>query len=155
LLPLRGRLAIADGGDCGVAPHRKPELGAGAHERHARTQRQRQPQRVGLDRSARDDAVAERDGGKAALDLRRLHASLGEQPAGRRVRAPEDVRAEVEPHVAARLRADPAAEPFRRLEHDHVEAAEMPGGGKSGDPAADDDDVVGRVNRLGDHETLR
>ena len=44
--------------------------------------------------------------------------------------------------VAPRLGPDPAADAVGRLQHDHVAIAEIPGGGKAGDAAADDDHVV-------------
>ena len=60
----------------------------------------------------------------------------------------EQVRAVVEPVVAARVRAHAPAEPIARLQQQHVAMAQPPRGRQAGDPAADDHHIA----RHGDHD---
>ena len=103
---------------------------------------QRQTEGEELDGAVRDELAVERDGREPAGNRSGLDADLLDQAARSAARTGKDVRAEVEPVRAAALRTDAAAEPVARLEHDHVAIAQVPRGGKPGDPTANDDHVA-------------
>ena len=141
-LPLGGRLARSLARHRGVAPHREAKPNARPDESHTIAETQRQPEREELDRAARDELAVERHGREAAGNGPGLDADLVDQAPRGAARAGEHVRAEVEPVLAAALRADAAPEPLARLEQDDVAVAQLPGGRKAGDAAADDDHVA-------------
>ena len=83
-----------------------------------------------------NETAARRPGNRLGADAEPL-----EQPARDGLLAAEDVRAEVQPDVAARLATGSATHPVRRLEHDDITVAELVRRREPGDATADDDDL--------------
>src|SRR5205823_9455244 len=95
-----------------IATDGEPEPRAGANERRPRTERQRQPKRIGLDRATGDDVPPDRNRGEVPRHRDGGHSRLVDQTPAGGARAGEDVRAEIKPDIVARLRPDPPAEPL-------------------------------------------
>ena len=142
LLPRRVRLAGPRFRDGGVPADGQPQPGSGASQRDATRRREGEQQRHRLDRAAGDDAAAHLRSRQPAGYGPRLHAGCTQQRPGRRGGATEDVRTEVQPDVAARLRPQPAAGPLTRLEHDDVAVAQLPACRQPREPATDDHDLA-------------
>jgi len=141
-LSRRRLLARPFGGNRRIAAHGEAELRSCPHERETGTRRERQPERIRLDPPAGRDLLAEGDCSKPARNLDDPNADLVDQASRCSAGATEHVRADVEPHAAAALGADPAADLRGRLQHDDVEVAQPPSRGQAGEPAADHDDLT-------------
>ena len=139
------RLARAGLGDTLVAGNGNPQARARAHEGHALAPAQREAERVQLGPAADEQPAVELEGREMARHGHGLDADVGDEPAGRRTGAAEDVRAEVQPVRIARLAADTPAEPLAALEHHHVAVAQIPGRREARDAATDHDRVAYRL----------
>ncbi len=131
-------------GDALVPGDRALQAKPGTHEGDPIAHRKRQAKRKELRPPAGDDAAVQLDCDELSRNLAKLDADLLRQPPGRRARPAEDVRAEVQPVGAPRLRVHAPAEAVRGLEHEDVAVAEIPRRREATDPGADDDCISNR-----------
>jgi hypothetical protein len=132
-----------------VAGDRALDREAGARERDPVARRERQPERVRLDAAAGEQRRPDRQAHHGPGDRRGLQPALARHRVDQRAGCREQVRAVVEPVVAARIRPHPPAQPVLRLQQQDVAAAQPPRRRKPGDPAADHDHVVRHAAIIG------
>ena len=111
-------------------------------ERDPVAQRERQPERIGLDTPAVEQRRADRQPHHAAGDRDGVETAVARHAVHQRARRREQMRAVVEPVLAAGIRAHAPAETIAGLEHQDVAMAQPPCRRESGDAAADDYDFT-------------
>ena len=128
--------------DSVVLRHCPLQLHAGLGEGEPIADRERQPERIGLDAPAVEDLRADREPHHPARHRHRLQPAFARHPVHSRARRREQVRTVVEPVLAARIRAHPTTQAIARLQQQDVAVAQPPRRRQPGDTAAHDDDIA-------------
>ncbi len=136
-----GGVARPGGRRTPVAGDRALQADAGDGERGPLAQREREPERIGLDPAVREPRGPDGHAHHPAGDRHGLQPARPRERVDQRAGSREQVRAVVHPVGAARVGAQAAAEPVTGLEQQHVALAQPPRRGQSGDPATDHDHV--------------
>ena len=141
LLPDRAGLAGPLPNHVGVPQHRTADLETGGQHGRARSERHRDPERVGLDASVADQLAVHRQALQRARYRHGGHADLIEQGVGRRPRPGEDVTAPVQPVRSATLGPDPTPDAVIGFQEDRVPVLQSPGSRQPSESGPHDDDV--------------
>jgi len=130
--------------DAAVARDRALDLHARASEGQPVARRKREPERVGLHTAAGQLLGPHCQAHLPAGDRHRLQAAVARQRADERAGTREQVRAIVQPVLAAGIGPHPAAEPVGGLEQQEVAMTQSPRGAQPRDASPDDHHVSRR-----------
>ena len=137
-----GRLARGGPREPVVPGHGALDLQAGGREREPVAHREREPERIGLDAAVVEQLRPDGEAHHAARHRDGLEAAVAGHRVHERSRRGEQVRAVVQPVVAARIGAQAPAEPVSGLQQQHVAVAQAPRRRQPGDASADHHDVA-------------